>query len=247
MPQERFIRGRRCRTYFEGYMWIWIADTGDFAAHYDSGGRYHGSYRIMKQNIGSFIRNEYNNQILIAKAVITCFCPPCPNDGEKYMIGYRDGNKYNCNYRNLYWTEYHYRTTTLPKVRVYMDREFVEVYSTGKIKVNGQELHPFDYLFDSDMDLFWATGDASVRISKNKFPVDDIMRYAGYIHGDDAVLKEPVILHRDGDYKNFSSDNLEWVEKTDQRYTDYREKTESLRQARTKELNKGRIVPDYWK
>lgn len=77
--------------------------------------------------------------------------------------------------------------------------------------------------------------------------VDEIMAAAGYVQGDDAVLKKPVILHRDMDYKNCASDNLEWVEETDSRYLDYRKKREAERQARTAELNKGRHVPDYWK
>ena len=72
------------------------------------------------------------------------------------------------------------------------------------------------------------------------------MEAAGYVQGDDAVLKDPVILHRDGDYKNFSSDNLEWTEKTDPRYADYCTKREAARKARTNELNRGKYVPEYW-
>lgn len=247
MPLEKTIRGKRCRVYHEGYMWIWIADTGDFAAHYDAGGRYHGSFRIMKQHIGPFIVDKFGNRILIVRAVMASFGPTAPTDGKRYTIGFKDGNQYNCDYRNLEWVEYHYKHTTLPKVRIYCAGEFVEVYSTGKIKVGGQEEYPIDYHFDPDMDLFSARSVLEVKINKQNVKVDKLMRAAGYVQGDDAVLKQPVILHRDMDYKNFASDNLEWVEETDQRYLDYCKKREAERQARTAALNKGRQVPDYWK
>ena len=246
MPFERTIGGKRCRVYHEGYFWGWFADTGDFVAHYVKGGRYKGSYRILKQHLGPFVMDGYGNRILIARAVITCFCPPEPNDGKSYMIGFKDGNPNNCDYRNLQWVEYHYKNTTVPKVRIYADGEFVEVYSSGKIRVKGQDLSVVDYLYDSDMDLHWGLPDPSVRVKKRKIPVDDFMAAAGYVQGDDADLEEPKILHRDMDYKNFASDNLEWVAASDPRYAEYCKKREEDRQARTKELNVGKHVPDYW-
>lgn len=36
-----------------------------------------------------------------ARAVITCFCPPLPNNGASYMINHKDGKWMNCNYKNL--------------------------------------------------------------------------------------------------------------------------------------------------
>ena len=246
MPKEKMIKGKRCRVYNEGYLWIWIADTGDFAAHYVKGGGNRGSFHIFKQHIGPFIMDSRGNRIFLANAVITCFCPPAPQDGKRYTIGFKDGNQYNCDYRNLEWVEYHYKHTTLPKVRIYCDGKFVEVYSTGKIKVGGNERRPIDYLYDPDMDLFSGLSNLEVSIDKSKIAIDELMEAAGYVQGDDAVLKEPVILHRDGDYKNFSSDNLEWVEETDPRYLEYCKKKEAARRARTDELNKGKDVPDYW-
>lgn len=247
MVTERTIKGKRCRVYRNSHKWIWIADTGDFAAHYDAGQRYHGSCRILKQHLGPFILDKYGNRIYIAQAVITCFCPPMPNDGKRYTIGFKDGNQYNCDYRNLQWVEYHYRNTTVPKVRLYVAGKFIEVFSTGKIKVDGQEESVLDYYFEPDVDAFSAKEVPVVQIEKAKIAVDELMEAAGYVQGDDAGLEKPVILHRDMDYKNFASDNLEWVEATDQRYIDYCKKREEDRQARTKELNKGKQVPDNWK
>lgn len=244
---EKTIRGKRCRIYHDGYMWIWIADTGDFAAHYVKGGGYKGSFRILKQHIGPFIVDKYGNRILIAQAVMAAFGTAAPQDGKRYTIGFKDGNQYNCDYQNLEWVEYHYKHTTLPKVRIYCAGEFVEVHSTGKIKVNGKEETPIDYLFDPDMDLFSARSVLEVNINKRHVKIDELMEAAGYAQGDDAVLEKPVILHRDMNYKNFASDNLEWVEETDPRYLEYCKKREAERQARTAELNKSRNVPDYWK
>ena len=169
-----------------------------------------------------------------------------PNDGKRYTIGFKDGNQYNCDYRNLQWVEYHYRNTTVPKVRLYVAGKFIEVFSTGKIKVDGQEESVLDYYFEPDVDAFSAKEAPVVQIEKARIAVDELMEAAGYVQGDDAGLKNPVILHRDLDYKNFASDNLEWVEATDQRYIDYCKKREDDRRARTMELNKGKHVPDDW-
>ena len=34
-------------------------------------------------------------------AVYTCFCPPAPNDGSRYVVQYKDGNPANLLYKNL--------------------------------------------------------------------------------------------------------------------------------------------------
>ena len=246
MPKEKTIKGKRCRVYHEDYMWIWVADSGDFVAHYDAGGKYHGSYRILKQHLGPFVVDKYGNRIFIATAVITCFLPPAPDDGKRYTIGFKDGNRNNCDYRNLQWVEYHYQNTTVPKVRLYVAGEFVEVFSSGTIKVGGQEEHPIDYNYDPDMDLHCAWSVPEVRIDKKRIAVDELMSAAGYVQGDDAGLKKPVILHRDFDYKNFASSNLEWVEDTDPRYLDYCKKREDDRKARARQLDYGKVIPDDW-
>jgi hypothetical protein len=44
------------------------------------------------------------------------------------------------------------------------------------------------------------------------------MAEAGYVQGDDADLKHPMVLHKNNDYMNCSSENLEWTEVTDERY-----------------------------
>ena len=65
----------------------------------------------------------------------------------------------------------------------------------------------------------------------------------GFVNGDNASLNKPVILHKDLDRMNFSEDNLEWVEETDQRYIDYLEKKEADVHQRNVELNPGKTLP----
>ena len=49
-----------------------------------------------------------------------------------------------------------------------VEGEFVEVFSTGQIKVNGNERRPIDYLYDPDMDLFSGLSNLEVNIDKKK-------------------------------------------------------------------------------
>lgn len=108
-----------------------------------------------------------------------------------------------------------------------------------------------DSFYDRDMDLETCT-DPYISIPSKSYKngkrisVDYIMRLAGYIQGDDADLQEPVILHRDLDWKNFNSDNLEWTENSDKRFQDYQTKKKSDMKLRSQEINKGKPIPDYW-
>ena len=72
------------------------------------------------------------------------------------------------------------------------------------------------------------------------------MSACGFVQGDDAGLQNPVILHRDMNYMNFASDNLEWIEKDDPRYLAYQTKITQDRQARDKEMNGDKPRPPQW-
>ena len=62
------------------------------------------------------------------------------------------------------------------------------------------------------------------------------MKEAGFIQGDDAGLKEPAILHKDGNYMNFASGNLEWVRQRDPRYKNYIQQKNEARRTRDRML-----------
>ena len=247
---EKTIKGKRCRLYHEGYNWIWVADSGDFVSNYVKGGKYKGSCRIFKDHFGPFVKGKYGGHIYLEEAVIKCFCPPCPSDGKRYMLNHKDGNWLNCDYRNLEWAPYRYRNTTVPKVRLYYNERFLEVFSSGEVKEGGQTLSVADYWYDSDVDLHWITPGPYIRVGSGLSPkrveIEKIMRVCGYIQGDDAPLKNPVILHRDLDWKNFASDNLEWVEADDPRYLDYMDKKKQDMKDREKEMNGNKPRPEGW-
>ncbi len=243
--KEKIINGQRCRLYREDYVWIWVSETGELVKRYKKGGYVGGNIKILKDHRGPFVKDAFGNVVCVAKAVITCFCPPCPSDGKIYIINRKDGNWMNCHYRNLEWVPYHYRHTTVPKVRLYIKGRFIEVYSSGKIVVDRAELTHCDYLYDPDVD-FHAIIKPHVRIDRTRYDIDDLMKMAGYVNGDDANLKNPVILHRDNNEMNFSSDNLEWVEKTDPRYSAYESEMIESRKTRSKEMNGNKQLPPGW-
>jgi DNA polymerase sigma len=77
--------------------------------------------------------------------------------------------------------------------------------------------------------------------------IDELMAKAGYVQGDDADIQQPVILHKDNDYMNCSSDNLEFVEYKDERYKAFIEQCIKDKHEKTVEKNPGKDVPDnYW-
>jgi hypothetical protein len=70
------------------------------------------------------------------------------------------------------------------------------------------------------------------------------MAKAGYVQGDDADMKQPVILHKDNDYMNCSSDNLEWAELTSDSYKAFLEQRRKDGHERVVKLNPGKAIPD---
>ena len=51
------------------------------------------------------------------------------------------------------------------------------------------------------------------------------MDIAGYVNENKDRFEHPVILHRDNDWLNFDSDNLEWTDINDPRYKEYYNRT----------------------
>ena len=60
------------------------------------------------------------------------------------------------------------------------------------------------------------------------------------LNGNKQQFKNPVILHKDGDYKNCVSENLRWCDATDTDYIDYYNKMADTMNALARERNK------YW-
>jgi hypothetical protein len=73
--------------------------------------------------------------------------------------------------------------------------------------------------------------------------VEDAMAAAGYVDGNKLQFKNPVILHKDGDYMNCSSDNLRWCDASDERYIEYYNKTVDTQNALGRQYNSN--WPDF--
>jgi len=247
MNKEKIINNKRCRFY-DG---LWFADTGDFVARYEKDrGCYESCTIYPTVNLGACVEEMFYEETL-DEVVAKLFGPPYPHDGKTYWLIHKDGNEMNCDYRNLEWVGggpfQRYKTTTAPKVFLRYYHWIYEIYSTGVIKHGDEVLKQYD--FDPERYKYTTIlGDFEIHIDAGYYvvPVDEFMARARYVQGDIYGLKSPKILHRDGDYKNFYSENLEWVEETDPRFISYMEKKGQTQQARIKELIAQNLLPPDW-
>lgn len=254
MISETIIDGRRCRLYlyrpyvprFNGF---WIADTGDFAAYHDGNGGIYDRCRILCDHGGPFLINgKEGKKRYLDEAVLSCFGPPCPKYNglilKELMINHKDGNWMNCDFRNLEWAPYHYRhATASDRVILYKAGVFLEVFSNGSVRVDGVEIPVLDWWYFSEfsfMDSHYSVVDPYIIINGESIRMEEIMEEAGFIQGDDAGLKEPAILHIDGNYLNFASLNLMWVKKREPRYKYYLQEMKKTQNAKEEMMNGGR-------
>lgn len=207
-----------------------------------------------KVEIGSNgLRRIYNKKLgylYIRDIVMDCFGSPKPTDGQDWVIAHLDGNMQNDHYKNLDWklrkdAYPHIPAKTIDKVKL---NHSIVVHKDGRIYQKGKKCHVTDDLYDSDMDLFvpmppyirYEYKNHWKKTETDKLDVEDAMAAAGYVDGNKLQFKDPVILHKDGDYMNCSSNNLEWCEKTDPRYIDYYNKMADTMNALGRKRNK------YW-
>ena len=250
MMEERIINGKRCR-YHSG---LWFADTGDYVAHYNNDSGCYESCTIYPTiNHGASVEELFYEEHLDG-VISTLFGPSYPHDGKVYDLIHKDGDEMNCDYRNLEWMDWdqiphlpsHSDKTTASKVFLRYYHWIFEVYSTGVIKYGDEVLQQYDF----DSYLFEETNEVNLEILVDVgyyvARVDDFMALAGFVQGDKHDLKQPVILHRDEDYKNLNAENLEWVEETDPRFISYMKKKEQVQQARMKELISQKLLPPDW-
>ena len=199
------------------------------------------------------LRRIYNKKLgylYIQDIVMDCFGSPKPTDGQDWVIAHLDGNMQNDHYKNLGWK---LRKDAYPYIPAKTDKQVkfahgIIVHIDGRIYQKGKKCHVTDDLYDSDMDLFVPMPPYIRYEYKNywkktetaKLDVEDAMAAAGYVDGNKLQFKNPVILHKDGDYMNCSSNNLEWCDVTDPRYVEYYNKMADTMNALGRERNK------YW-
>lgn len=181
----------------------------------------------------------WNNVFQIDEAVAVTW-KDRPYDGHGYYVTHIDGNKGNCAANNLKWEPVSGTTTA--------DSVFIDdtiVHRDGTIIVGETTANFEDGWHDDDLELRVA-----FRLPKAVIYYDDaypdfidcyeLYEKAGYIQGDKSLLKEPVVIHIDGDRHNHHSENLKWVEKDDPSYMQFDAKNDYTRKNLNLQFNPGR-------
>lgn len=247
MPKQQKINGKDCRYYVDGSMWSCF-DGKSFFCKSTAGTM--DQLAVVKDSLGmKVINGRWNIAVSSAIAVATCFVKR-PNDGKRYMVAFNDGNIYNCYYKNLSWVPYHYQHTKTSTIDLALINSMCTVNKSGDITVDGNSTFPLYYwksqtpgmLHVGEPFVYVKAGDGVHSLRVN---IDEIMRDAGFIQGDDAGMSAPVILHRDGDWLNFAKDNLEWCESTDPRYISFSKNKRAEKEKIYKKKNPGKpILPN---
>lgn len=221
---KKNIKGKECASYKRNDFEIWISNDGKYVSRCGKNGHVGKPLKINVDVDGPFVlsASEHAVRISIARAVIESFCPPPPSNG-RHMVRWKDSDKNNNDYTNLEWVPYHYTHSVNEKEMVYRQSNLLEVRKDGTVWCHGHQERVVDVSpIPGEWYLRWPDKHPFITLDyQNKLPVDDLMRDCGYVQGDDAGMNDPVILHRDNNYKNFASDNLEWVERSDPRYADF--------------------------
>ena len=254
MATEEMINGKRCRRY--NIAKLWVSEDGKYVA-VDSIMKTcfsDVSYkRVVKIHLDSNneryvrikIRNRFYN-IYIKDAVYTCFCPPAPNDGRKYVVQYKDGDSANLHYKNLELKQLQLVTRHTSAASVKLSNG-LKITSKGEVFYGKNKEFISDCVGDADTDLMRCIDPyVSNPEGRGKLWMDDLMAIAGYVSGERYSLGNPRVLHKDYNPTNFDSSNLEWVESTDARYIEYQKKVEEWKHQRNIELNPGRPLHPGW-
>lgn len=208
---------------------------------------------IQKDTNGySYVNTRDYGSLMIDELVATCFCPPRP--GLDYELVHKDGNLGNSHYQNLEWrkkqpVQQSTQHTTAKSIKL---PNGLTVHSDGTVYDKKDKLTMSISHFDSDTGLEWShtpkvnyfRPNRWKRSEKHTADMDALMAAAGYVSGERSDFANPKILHKDNDWLNFHSDNLEWCDQADPLYSNYiRRQTEDMN-AWNKANNKD--FPDYW-
>jgi len=238
------INGTLCRYYFAGK--VYVSKDGTVAGVPNNRWGGYRQLNIIDNEGRKFIKVNKNKSVRLDLAVMRCFGPPMPVDSKRYMINHKDGNLLNCDVNNLEWAIHHYEHTVDESIDLRCCGKKITVFKDGHVEMDGKTLDVYDDIGSRDLDLLVAIDPyIVVHGEKNSghFTMDKIMDVAGYVQGDDMILSYPQILHIDNDWKNFSSDNLMWVEYDDERFKTYQLKMKEDKHKRNVELNPRKPLP----
>lgn len=205
--------------------------------------------RFLKINIRSdgskFLNLKSPGIVELDELVADCYVPK-PVDGKTYGLTHKDGNLGNCNASNLEWKEVK-NYSLLSTIREALKGIWVKFDGTvWKEKSTKNRIPIVKDIGDSDTDRMVPIPEPYISYQvKNRYgryddkhiSMDNLMDMAEFVDGDKSGMRNPGVLHKDGDYLNFSDDNLEWVEKDSPEYQKYMRKKKEDLERRTIELN----------
>lgn len=147
------------------------------------------------------------------------------NDGRAWDIRYVDGNLDHCRQDNLEWILRPHKidaNTGEYYIELHLKDADIKVYENGGIYRNGNKETPGYLFIDSDTNQWYATEPYMKFVWQGEqYDMDSLMNMANFVSGDEKMMQNPVILHKDNNFLNFTADNLEWCESTDSRYVEY--------------------------
>lgn len=218
-----------------------------------------------------FIELKSYGVAYIDEMVITCYCPPKPIDGKRYVVHHKDWNFGNDHKNNLEWVEEtpEYLAARAEKMKEYLhakrlqwykDRKITVDEKKGIIKQNGVALTIYNSFSDSDLGYLFHTTTPKVnytykatyrnsgqtRYESASLIVDEVLADFGLVLGNKDNFTEPVILHVNHNFLDFTPYNLIWCEKSDPDYIKYQKKAWEDKLAQDKESNGRWLSPSEW-
>ena len=137
----------------------------------------------------------------------------------------------NNHYKNLEWKIRKDANPYIPastEAKVKLSNGII-VYKDSRVYQKNEKLYPSIWLGDADTDTIqpwdphiqYKEKNSWKRTETHLISLDELMAKAGYVDGNKMQFKNPVILHRDNDFQNCESSNLEWTDISDTRYITY--------------------------
>lgn len=229
---EKEIDGRRMRYYMKYN--IWVNREGTYAYREYKDPAWNHALQIHTRPDGSkYLDTKSHGEILLDEAVAICF-RIMPRDGRKYVPVHKDNDPGNCHVFNLAWKQ-------VPKYSLTDKERKLEnglvVRSDGTILDKRKKLSVVTVIGDSDTDrlvsvdpyVCYSRRNCYGSIDERRERVDALMAEAEFVAGDNSLMSRPRVLHKDQDYLNYNSSNLEWAEEDSPEYQAYmRQKKDDL-------------------
>lgn len=225
---------------------LWVNEQGTYVYREYNDPNLNGPLKIRQRQDGSkYLNTKSHGEVELDKLVADCYVSE-PQDGRKYILIHKDGNKGNCNASNLEWKEER-RFSPTDTIREVIKDIWVRFDGTvWREKSAKNQITIVKDIGDSDTDRIVPISEPYISYQvKNRYggyddkhiSMDNLMDLAEFVDGNQSELNNPGVLHKDGDYLNFSEENLEWVEKDSPEYQDYLQKKKEDLERRTIELN----------